>query len=142
MKFTSKQHESNFLDLMVTDNTYHDDKERQSLWYIIAGDNDLYRKRNHIYDFADHSIKHCLDDGSVDFCSSGRSLVRLGFNLYNNYQTDGLSPCELFWSLDSHSMSLALNAMKLRFDSMETVEFHPCEDVQEIAEEEQEYYEI
>lgn len=142
MKFTNKQHESNFLDLMVMDNTYHDDKERQSLWYIIAGDTDLYRKRNHIYDFSDHSIKHCLDEGSVDFCSSGRSLVRLGFNLYNNYQTDGLSPCELFWSLDSHSMSLALNAMKLRFDSMEVVEFRQVEDLPEATEEEQEDYEI
>lgn len=142
MKFTNKQHESNFLDLMVMDNTYHDDKERQSLWYIIAGDTDLYRKRNQIYDFADHSIKHCLDDGSVDFCSSGRSLVRLGFNLYNNYQTDGLSPCELFWSLDSHSMSLALNAMKLRFDSMEVAEFQQFEGLPEATEEEQEDYEI
>lgn len=142
MKFISNQHESNFFDLMVMDNTYHDDKERQSLWYIIAGDADLYRKRNYISDFADHSIKHCLADGSVDFCSSGRSLVRLGFNLYNNYQTDGLSPCKLFWSLDSHSMSLAINAMKFRFDSMEMVEFRQCERLSESIEKEQEDYEI
>jgi hypothetical protein len=123
MKFLKKQHEDNFLDLVVRDNTYEDDKARFALFYIIEGNGDLYRKRNEIYDFEEHMIKLCLDDGSVDFCSSGRALIKLGFNLYNSFKSDGISPSDLFYNLDTKNMELAINAIRLRFDRCEALTF-------------------
>ena len=36
--------------------------------------------------FQNHQIEpDCLQDGIVDFCSSSRALIRLGYNLYNGY---------------------------------------------------------
>lgn len=123
MKFTSKEHERRFLNLMISDNTYHDDTERQALWYIVSGNRDLYAKRHHLYDFNSHGIKPCLDSGAVDLCSSSRALVRLAFNLYNRYSGEDMAPCDLFCNLDSGNMKLALNAIRLRFDWNTDLEF-------------------
>ncbi|WP_432409388.1 DUF6075 family protein [Wukongibacter sp. M2B1] len=46
----------------------------------------MFSKRKHIYDFEKGAINQaCLDSGEVDFCSSSRALIRLGYNLYNSY---------------------------------------------------------
>jgi len=92
--------------------------ERICLFYIIAGVDDLYFKRSSIYDFKKHAIKSCLEEGTVDFSSGARALVRLGFNLYNGYCANSMSPLELFWHLDSKNRLIAQNAIRLRF---------PCE---------------
>jgi len=123
MKFQSKQHEERFLDLVVRDGTYESDRERLALFYIIVGNEDLFKKWGTIYDFEEHMIKLCLEDGQVDFCSSSRALIKLGFNLYNGYQCQGNSPLDLFCSLDEKNMELAMNAIKLRLDSHESLEF-------------------
>lgn len=49
-----------FEELMAKDNTAKDDKERQALFYIIAGNEELYSKVQYIYDFDTHMIKHDL----------------------------------------------------------------------------------
>lgn len=139
MKFTSKEHEGRFLNLMISDSTYHDDTERQALWYIVSGNGDLYAKRHHLYDFKSHGIKPCLDNGSVDLCSSSRALVRLGFNLYNRYCGEDMTPCNLFCNLDSSNMTLALNAIRLRFDWNTALEFsNGYEQEEQDSEQEQE----
>lgn len=113
--FRNKRQEERLLELMAADNTQGWDTERISLFYIIAGNDDLYSKRNAIYNFKEHRIKRCLGDGSVDFSSGMCALVRLGFNLYNGYRDRYTTPLDLFWNLDEDNRRIAENAIRLRF---------------------------
>lgn len=107
--------EDRFNDLLNRDNTQEQDIERKSLFYIIAGYEDLYKKVNYIYDFQDHSIfPDCLENEKVDFSSTSQKLIKLGFNLYNgNPSYDILTT---FSSLDDNNFNLAINAIKYRFN--------------------------
>lgn len=58
---TNKEHESRFKELLDRDNTYPSDNERKALFWILAGNDDLFKKVDSIYDFKDHSIRpECL----------------------------------------------------------------------------------
>ncbi len=92
------------------------DSERASLFYIITGNDDLYRKRRFIYDLSEHSIRDCIDDANIDFSSGMRSLIRLCFNLYNGWSDRHTTPLSLLGSLDSLSLLLAGNAKMIRFN--------------------------
>ena len=113
--FLSLEHELRYEELLIMDATRHCDRERYSLFFLLAGNDDLYRKRNLIYDFSNHQIRLCLGDDHVDFSSGCESLIRLGFNLYNRYRDEYTSPLELFSNLDKDNQILAINAMAIRF---------------------------
>ena len=51
--FLSSKHMENYLDLVMEDQMCKGDVERASLFYIISGNDDLYRKRRYIYDSKD-----------------------------------------------------------------------------------------
>ena len=102
--------------MMIEDNMSPSDSERASLFYIITGNDDLYRKRRFIYDPSEHCIRDCLDDANVDFSSGMRSLIRLGFNLYNGWSDRYTTPMSLLGSLDSRNLVLAGNAIMIRFN--------------------------
>jgi len=113
--FTSPLHRERFMDMMAEDGTYPGDSERGSLFYIIAGNDDLYRKRRFIYDPREHVIRACLASAEVDFSSSMRSLIRLGFNLYNGWSDEYTTPRLLFNSLDDRNLLIAEKAIMIRF---------------------------
>ena len=113
--FSLPLHKTHFQKLLEEDNTYPSDAERIALFYIISGNSDLYGKRSYIYDFKKRGIKKCLQNEDVDFSSSMKSLIRLGFNLYNGYTDNFTSPAKLFYSLDEDNQRLALNAISIRF---------------------------
>ena len=115
--FLSSKHMENYLDLVMEDQMCKGDVERASLFYIISGNDDLYRKRRFIYDPKDHSIKRCFDNTDVDFSSSIKALVRLGFNLYNGWSDEYTTPMDLLGYLDDNNRKLARNAIQIRFDS-------------------------
>ena len=115
--FLSSKHMENYLDLVMEDQMHKGDMERASLFYIISGNDDLYRKRRFIYDSKDHSINRCLDNRKVDFFSSMKALIRLGFNLYNGWSDEYTTPVDLLGSLDNDNKKLARNAIQIRFDS-------------------------
>jgi hypothetical protein len=116
MRFLDKDHAVNFNELIQKDNTHPRDTERYTLFYIIAGSEDLFRKRNFIYNFESNGIKNtCLEDGSVDFSTSSKALVRLAFNLYNSYEDKYTTPIDIFYSLDSDNYNLAMNSINIRF---------------------------
>ncbi|MGV8147045.1 MAG: DUF6075 family protein [Alkaliphilus sp.] len=116
MRFLNDIHMNRYEEMIQEDNTYPKDIERQALFYILSGNSDLYTKKNHIYDFEDHSIKlDCLNNETVDFSSSSKALIRLGFNLYNGYTDNHTSPCNLFYSLDEDNYNLAINGTDIRF---------------------------
>jgi len=123
MNFITKQHKERFKELLQSDNTYREDVERRSLFYILSGNEDLFRKKNHIYDFKDHSIEpDCLDSENVDFSTSSKALIRLGFNLYNSYSDDSTSPIDILYSLDGNNYNLAMNGMDIRFGKSMVIE--------------------
>jgi hypothetical protein len=115
--FLNRNHMEHYLDLVMEDHMHKEDMERASLFYIISGNNDIYRKRRFIYDPKDHSIKRCLDNRKVDFSSSMKALIRLGFNLYNGWSDEYTTPVDLLGCLDNNNKKLAENAIQIRFDS-------------------------
>lgn len=115
--FLSRKHMEHYLDLVMEDHMHTGDVERASLFYIISGNDDLYRKRRFIYDPKDHGIKRCLDNTEVDFSSGMKALVRLGFNLYNGWSDVYTTPVDLLGCLDNNNRKLAKNAIQIRFDS-------------------------
>lgn len=113
--------EDRFNQLLQKDGTYERDLERKALFYILAGNLDLYSKVNFIYDFEDKGIKpECLESEGVDFCSSSRKLIKLGFNLFNSFPADVI---DTFYVLDEDNFNLALNAIKIRFGKDEVNPF-------------------
>lgn len=113
--FLSQEHELRFAEMLVKDKTRDRDRERYALFYLMAGNGDLYQKRSQIYDFNRHQIRLCLFSNEVDFSSGCESLIRLGFNLYNRYRDECTTPLELLSNLDENNQLLALNAMAVRF---------------------------
>ncbi|GMQ60459.1 hypothetical protein AN1V17_48590 [Vallitalea sediminicola] len=108
MKFLSMEHKKRVLNLLQRENTYPRDVERLALFYIIAGNTDVHRKVNNIYNFEHHQIKpDCLYDCRVDFCNSSRALVKLAYNLFNGYQDKNVSPFDLLLDLDMGNFHLA-----------------------------------
>jgi len=117
VEYLSKEHEERLCKLLSEDNTNLYDKERISLFYILAGSSDLYQKKNGIYDVKNHCIIPCLSkkEAKVDLSGGAKALVKLGFNLYNGMKQKETSICDIFWNLDEQNRILALNAIKIRF---------------------------
>lgn len=115
--FVSCTHKERFITMMIEDDMFPGDVERASLFYIISGNEDLYRKRRYIYDSRKHCIRTCFDNTEVDFSSGMKSLIRLGFNLYNGWTDRYTTPLSLLGSLDNRNLQLAENAIMTRFNS-------------------------
>ncbi|GLV14990.1 hypothetical protein Heshes_26760 [Alicyclobacillus hesperidum] len=112
MMFLSDKHEVRYDELLLRDGG-KGDIERESLFFVLAGSDDLYRKADKIYDFEDRSIIPESLEGSVDLSSGARALVELAFNLYNSFGSP--SVMDIFPSLDADAKKLAIEAIKLRF---------------------------
>lgn len=100
-------------ELLQRDRTTKGDVERESLFWILANNDDLYGKVNSIYDFKDRSIKpECLGpESEVDLCSGSRRLIKLAYNLYNGYPADVL---DTFCGLDVGNYIIAMRAITIR----------------------------
>jgi hypothetical protein len=113
--FTHSFHRSRYNKLASVSGLRDCDWERMALFYIISGNEDLYVKKKAIYDFYDNSIMpECLTTDKVDFCSSSKALIRLGFNLYNGYIDANTNPLLLLCGLDSKNLFIAYQAILLR----------------------------
>lgn len=113
--FINDSHKTSYLGLVREAAINEYDIERKALFYIISGNDELYSKRYFIYDFSHNAIlTDCIISGQVDFCSSSRSLIRLGYNLYNGYIDDYTSPLSLLCGLDSKNFFLAFHAILIR----------------------------
>lgn len=115
-KFINTAHRERYINMVLEDNMSSSDRERASLFYIISGNDDLYKKRRYIYNPVDHSIKNCISNREVDFSSGMSSLIRLGFNLYNSWSDKYTTPLDLLGSLDEKNLRLAGNALMIRFN--------------------------
>ncbi|MCH4891202.1 hypothetical protein EZV73_26725 [Acidaminobacter sp. JC074] len=103
---------SRYKELVERDNMRKSDVERKALFHIIAGNAELYKHVDDIYNFDDHTIK--LNVFKKAWMTSGsRGLLKLAFNLYNGSQKN--STYESFVYLDKASTFLALEAITIRF---------------------------
>jgi hypothetical protein len=117
MIFINDTHKTNYEELIVLSRPCIDTAERVALFYILAGNKDLFKKKFSIYDFKRNVTKfHNFKHAKVDFCSSSKALIRLGFNLYNGYSDKYTNPLILLGILDTENYNLAINAIKIRFE--------------------------
>jgi len=117
MYFLNKDHAYNFQNMILQDKTHPRDTERMTLFYIIGGNEDLFMKRKHIYDFKNHEINpDVLTNGEVDLCSSSKALIRLAYNLFNGYEDEYTTPRDLFYNLDRKNFLVAKGGMDMRFN--------------------------
>jgi hypothetical protein len=103
--------------MILQDKTHPRDTERMTLFYIIGGNEDLFMKRKHIYDFKNHEINpDVLTNGEVALCSSSKALIRLAYNLFNGYEDEYTTPRDLFYNLDHKNFLVAKGGMDMRFN--------------------------
>lgn len=112
--FIDKYHKSRYFELLKMANVSEFDCERHALFYIISGNIDLYSKKSVIYDFGENAICSDCAFAEEDFCYSSKSLIRLGYNLYNGYTDGYTNPLTLLYGLDSNNLFIAYQAILLR----------------------------
>ena len=117
MNLVSRKHAINFSELILKNQMGLGEIEKLSLFYIIAGNEDLFSKKDYIYDFENGEIKpEVLTDKKIDLCSSSKALIRLGFNLFNGYEDKHTNPIGIFNKLDKINLQVAQNAIGMRLD--------------------------
>jgi len=104
-------HKYRFAELVSAANS--NDIERKSLFYIVAGNEELYQKRHAIYDFKENAI-HTDFQQRAYFSRGLKLLILLGFNLYNGSSDYPFSPMDLINTLDNNNFQIAINAIKIR----------------------------
>jgi hypothetical protein len=115
--FLNDLHKDRFIDMQIEDSMSYTDFERASLFYILSGNEDLYKKRRFLYNPSEHTIHPYFKDDDVDFSSGILSLIRLGFNLYNGWSDNYTTPLYVLMGLDEQNLLLAENAMRIRFNT-------------------------
>lgn len=111
--FLDERHKERFTTLLIDAELSSSDLERAALFYIIAGNNELFNNRHSIYNFGNNMLKDRKLISKLS--SSGKNLVKLGINLYNSCAQKGINVCDLFSILDSTNRTIALNAICIRF---------------------------
>jgi hypothetical protein len=113
--FINEQHKEQYGSIL--DKTcYPHDRERTAMFYIIAGNRDLFPHINSIYDFNNEELKIDSKLGKLKvLCSSSKALLKLALNLYNSAHSKQ-SVYETFYCLDNDNKLLACEAIKIRFN--------------------------
>lgn len=119
MQYISSKQEERFKELLLRAKLKYKDKERQSLFYVLAGNDDLYKQVDKIYNFGKQQLNCINENGEVDLddifvSSSSNALLKLALELYN--QSTSISVNELFRNLDDNNSRLAINAIKIRYN--------------------------
>lgn len=112
----SLEHTARFEELVIMDGTAVWDTERRALFFVLAGNDELYTAADKIYDFRRHMLKGAAFHGR-DYLSSGtEKLLKIGINLYNGHSFRYMDPFSVMVSLDSRNRRLAMEAVRLRFN--------------------------
>ena len=98
--------------MMERDNTHPQDKEREALFVIICGNQELYEIRERIYNFKEHCIEPDILETGI--CTSSKRMIEIGFNLFNNFQSNTTNILNSFSGLDFNNYKLAMQAIDIR----------------------------
>jgi len=112
INFLNDEHKRRFEVLTAAGQVSVRDIERVAMFYIWAGNVDLYRKSAALYDFDERLIRNDWDE-RADFSSGAQGLVCLSFNLYNGYPANVYN---IFGCLDTENRKLAIRAISIRFN--------------------------
>lgn len=138
MDFLNEAHRKKYEECCSRAEVHPEDRERKSLFYILAGCPDLVSKGiNRMYDFKENIVKFSpvpeeqeKDFQPFNFCSSSYALIRLALNLYNSTY-ESLSVADTFYNLDNNHRILAVNAMLIRFNvNLTAIELDPQEAIE------------
>lgn len=114
MKFLNKEHEVRFLKIKEQmPEQFYNDRERLTLVYLMAGNQELQRKIERYLDWkGGFSFNEMFE--KEDFSAGIKVLAKLAVVLYN----DGVSLefKELYCYLDKMNLQLALNAADYRYN--------------------------
>lgn len=120
MEFINNKHEKRFEKLIERANIGSSDIERYSLFYLIAGNEDLYNQVDKIYNFNKRQLQDRNEDeeGNLYFpclmlCSSSKRILNLAIQLYNDTNNQKVS--DTFSGLDMNNFLLCINAITYRF---------------------------
>ena len=113
--FLSEFHYERYLSLVCADSTEEWDIERQTFFYIIAGNPVLYDIHEKIYDFENHYLKSNVLRSTKGLCPGEGILLRIAINLYNGNAFRNIDPWYIMIHLDIENRLLALNSIRLRF---------------------------
>ena len=124
MRFFTDKHEQNFKKLIEQDKTSSNDLDRIALFYVIAGNKDLFNYADRVYNFTERCI--WFDnwfEGKIDLTSGSQSMLYLGYNLYNGFcysmfdrkdlPKDKSIP-DIFNSLDTVNKEICIEAIRIR----------------------------
>lgn len=114
-RFNDEKHEERFYSMLISDRTSDRDRERQAMFYIIAGNQELYNHVRQIYSYQTHRLRPNSLNKLRCMCSSSQKLLRLSLHLYNSINLSDMTPYNLLNNLDRDNLNLALNGMLLRF---------------------------
>lgn len=117
--YLNKEHEERYEILIKKSGMIHEDREREALFYIVAGNSDLYKQIDKVYDFKKQQLKCITEDGQVDFSniytsSSSKALILLGIELFNGGAQIAVS--DVFRYLDKQNSILALESIRIRYN--------------------------
>lgn len=111
-------HKKRYYNLVERDNMFIGDSYRESLFYIIAGNNDLYENVDTIYNFKKHSI-NIVNKGKLNnlefLTSTSSKLLVLALDLFTAKNSYGKCVTDIFNSLSFEDFELAINALRIKF---------------------------
>lgn len=114
MYFLNKDHAYNFQNMILQDKTHPRDTERMALFYILGGNEELFMKRKHIYDFKNHEVyTDILSQSERELSDSSKALIRLAYNLYNGYEDQHTGIKEILATLDQTNMDLVQGSIDI-----------------------------
>lgn len=114
MDFLDIKHRRHFEEMMETNNTSHNDRERVALFYILASIDKFRDCPDEYYNFNKGIINSEALDGIL---SDGElALLRLGFHLFTGRDDYKATVINTFSSLGDKWSYIALKAIQLRFN--------------------------
>ncbi|GMQ62473.1 hypothetical protein AN2V17_17050 [Vallitalea sp. AN17-2] len=109
-----------FIQLVERDGTELLDTKRKSLFYIVAGNDDLFNKLYQIYDFDKRVMrKECVNNNQL-YDETSIKLLKLVYVLIKEDDDSLINPLinplfNLFHGLDDFNFELALSDIKIRY---------------------------
>jgi hypothetical protein len=108
--FIDEEHKKVFHFFIKKDKINLDDRERLSLFYILAFHDKFRENINQFYDFENRGIKSDVIDNLM-FSDAEKALIRLGFHLFTGSNKYKATIKNTFWSPSGDFETVAINSI-------------------------------
>lgn len=118
MYFVDQEHKAKFFKLINGNHVLEQNVQIVSLFYILSANSELYSKVHNIYNSKEHTIvSNSLDKLSLS--SSSRSLLQLGFKLFDGSCREYKDVSNLFSKLDKKNFEVCMYAVRISLGNIE-----------------------